>query len=97
MIEDQRIGLARALYGKPRIIVLDEPDADLDQLGERALMRAIDTLREEQVTLVVIAHRSAIIQDLDRLLVMNEGQAIKFGPMDDFLSPGAGPKVRVVK
>jgi ABC-type protease/lipase transport system fused ATPase/permease subunit len=77
--------------------VLDEPDADLDQLGERALMRAIDSRREEQVTLVVIAHRSAVIQDLDRLLVMNDGQAIKFGPMDDFLNPGSGPKVRVVK
>ena len=95
--QTQRIGLARALYGRPRLVVLDEPDADLDQLGERALMRAIDTLREERVTLVVIAHRSAIIQDLDRLLVMNDGQAIKFGPMDDFLNPGSGPKVRVVK
>jgi len=95
--QTQRIGLARALYGRPKLIVLDEPDADLDQLGERALMRAIDTLREEQVTLVVIAHRSAIIQDLDRLLVMNDGQAIKFGPMDEFLNPGTGPKVRVVK
>jgi PrtD family type I secretion system ABC transporter len=95
--QTQRIGLARALYGYPKLIVLDEPDADLDQLGERALMRAIDSLREEQVTLVVIAHRSAVIQDLDRLLVMNDGQAIKFGPMDDFLNPGSGPKVRVVK
>jgi len=95
--QTQRIGLARALYGRPKLIVLDEPDADLDQVGERALMRAIATLREEEVTLIVIAHRSAIIQDLDRLLVMNEGQAIKFGPMDEFLNPGAGPKVRVVK
>jgi PrtD family type I secretion system ABC transporter len=95
--QTQRIGLARALYGYPKLIVLDEPDADLDQLGERALMRVIDSLREEQVTLVVIAHRSAVIQDLDRLLVMNDGQAIKFGPMDDFLNPGSGPKVRVVK
>jgi ATP-binding cassette subfamily C protein EexD len=60
-------------------------------------MGAIAALREEQVTLIVIAHRSAIIQDLDRLLVMNEGQAIKFGPMEEFLNPAAGPRVRVVK
>ena len=95
--QTKRIGLARALYGRPKLIVLDEPDADLDQLGERALMRAIAQLREEQVTLIVIAHRSAVIHDLDRLLVMNEGQAVKFGPMDDFLSPATGPNVRVVK
>jgi ABC-type protease/lipase transport system fused ATPase/permease subunit len=95
--QTQRIGLARALYGRPKLIVLDEPDADLDQVGERALMGAIAALREEQVTLIVIAHRSAIIQDLDRLLVMNEGQAIKFGPMEEFLNPAAGPRVRVVK
>jgi PrtD family type I secretion system ABC transporter len=95
--QTQRIGLARALYGYPKLIVLDEPDADLDQLGERALMRAIDSLREEQLTLVVFALRSAVIKYLARLLLMNDGQAIKFGPMDDFLNPGSGPKVRVVK
>jgi ABC-type protease/lipase transport system fused ATPase/permease subunit len=95
--QNQRIGLARALYGRPRLVVLDEPDSDLDQMGERALLRAITQLREDNTTLIVIAHRSAIIQDLDRLLVMNDGQAVKFGPMDDFLSSGTGPNVRVVK
>jgi len=93
----QRIGLARALYGRPSLVVLDEPDADLDQLGERALVRAIALLRSEQTTLIVIAHRSALIQELDRLLVMNAGHVVKFGPMEEFLKPDVGSTVRVVR
>jgi len=93
----QRIGLARALYGRPSLVVLDEPDADLDQLGERALVRAIALLRSEQTTLIVIAHRSALIQELDRLLVMNAGQVVKFGPMEEFLNSAVGSTVRVVR
>jgi ATP-binding cassette subfamily C protein EexD len=93
----QRIGLSRALYGRPSLVVLDEPDADLDQLGERALVRAIALLRSERTTLIVIAHRSALIQDLDRLLVMNAGHVVKFGPMEEFLNPDVASTVRVVR
>ena len=93
----QRIGLARAFYGRPRIILLDEPDADLDQDGERALVEAIRGLREDGTTLIVIAHRSALIQDLDKLLVVNAGLVAKFGPTQEFLSRATGANVRVIR
>lgn len=93
----QRIGLARALYGRPRIVLLDEPDADLDQDGEHALVAAIRALREEGTTLLVIAHRSALIQNLDKLLIMTAGQVAKFGPAQAFLSRAAGGNVRVIR
>ena len=95
--QTQRIGLARALYGRPRLVVLDEPDADLDQQGELALVNALGQLREEGTTLIVIAHRSALINDLDKLLVLNAGQVAKLGPMEEFLRPVPGTNVRVVK
>ena len=92
----QRIGLARALYGRPRLVVLDEPDADLDQDGERALANAISLLREEGTTLIVITHRPALIHGLDKLLVIKAGQVAKFGPMREFIASAAPPNVRVV-
>jgi PrtD family type I secretion system ABC transporter len=93
----QRIGLARAFYGRPRIMLLDEPDADLDQDGERALVEAIRGLREDGTTLIVIAHRSALIQDLDKLLVVNAGLVAKFGQTQEFLSRATGANVRVIR
>jgi ABC-type protease/lipase transport system fused ATPase/permease subunit len=78
-------------------MLLDEPDADLDQDGERALVEAIRGLREDGTTLIVIAHRSALIQDLDKLLVVNAGLVAKFGPTQEFLSRATGANVRVIR
>jgi ATP-binding cassette subfamily C protein EexD len=93
----QRIGLARALYGNPRLVLLDEPDGDLDEAGERALVAAIATLRGRGTTLIVISHKTALIQPLDKLLVMNAGQVVKFGTMDEFANASRSPNVRVVR
>jgi len=93
----QRIALARALYGRPRIVILDEPDADLDQQGERALIQAIEQLRAEKVTVIVIAHRAALVRDLDMLLVINSGEVAKFAPMAEFREAPDKPKVRIVR
>ena len=95
--QTQRIALSRALYGKPSLVVLDEPDADLDQVGERALVEAIEQLRKEGTTVIVIAHRSALINDLDMLLVMNAGEVARFGPMGEFRATPVRSKVRVVR
>ena len=92
----QRIGLARAFYGNPKVVVLDEPDADLDDVGERALAQAICTLRKRHATVVIVSHRSALLQLVDKLLIMNAGQAVKFGPLGELQSPGSAPKVRIV-
>ena len=82
----QRVGLARAVYGHPVLVVLDEPNANLDDAGERALAQAIQQLKEAGTTLFVISHRTSILKNMDKLLVMKEGQVSMFGPRDEVLA-----------
>ncbi|QXH50850.1 type I secretion system permease/ATPase [Pseudomonas fakonensis] len=76
----QRIGLARALYGLPALIVLDEPNSNLDEAGERALVEAIAKVRELKRTLILITHKPALLAGLDNLLMLQAGQLQAFGP-----------------
>jgi len=76
----QRVGLARALYGAPALIVLDEPDAHMDREGVAALDSTIQVCRARGTTLVVIAHRPAALQSCDMLLVLENGTRAAFGP-----------------
>jgi ATP-binding cassette subfamily C exporter for protease/lipase len=78
--QKQRIGLARALYGNPALIVLDEPNSNLDETGEAALKQAIDNLREAGKTVVLITHRTSIIAATTKLLLLVEGQLKLYGP-----------------
>ena len=78
--QKQRIGLARAVYGLPALIVLDEPDANLDEAGEQALLAALERLREQGRTLVLVSHRPALLKGADQLLLLRGGQMQAFGP-----------------
>jgi len=82
----QRIGLARALYGMPALIVLDEPNANLDDEGEAALQRAVLALKERGKTVVVISHRPGIVNVADRLLILHQGTVQASGPKDGVLA-----------
>lgn len=81
----QRIGLARALFGQPRLVVLDEPDASLDGEGEAALRAALRTLRTSGATVIVASHRTALLAELDALLLLKDGQPQLFGPREAVL------------
>lgn len=81
----QRIGLARALYGDPFLLVLDEPNANLDSEGESAVIRAIARQRERGAIAIVIAHRPSAMSVVDMVLVMDKGRARAFGPRDTVL------------
>ena len=81
----QRIGLARALYGNPFLVVLDEPNANLDAEGEAALTRAIAGVRARNGICIVIAHRPSAMAAVDLALMMSEGRAVAFGPRDEVL------------
>lgn len=81
--QTQRVGLARALFGKPSLVVLDEPNASLDTEGEAALLGAIRTLKTEGATLVVVSHRPSLLGDMDRILVLKEGSIQLLGPRQD--------------
>ncbi len=82
----QRIGLARAIFGCPRLVVLDEPNASLDAEGEAALIEAIAQLKARGTTLIVIAHRPSILQHADKVLVLKDGMTAAFGSRDEVIA-----------
>ncbi|MCD9118754.1 type I secretion system permease/ATPase [Pseudomonas bijieensis] len=82
----QRIGLARALYGEPRLVVLDEPNSNLDDAGEKMLAEALQKLRQSRATVFVITHRAGVLAQVDKLLVLNHGELSLFGPRDKVLA-----------
>jgi PrtD family type I secretion system ABC transporter len=81
----QRIGLARALFGDPRLIILDEPDASLDQAGLEALEQVIQTVRREKISLVLVTHRQKLLLLTDKLLMLRDGQVGLYGPTPQVL------------
>jgi PrtD family type I secretion system ABC transporter len=82
----QRVALARALFGRPKLVVLDEPNSNLDSDGEVALMQAIRNLKEEGVTVVVISHRPSLLGDIDKMLVLKNGAIDSFGPRQEIMA-----------
>ena len=75
--ERQRIGLARALYGAPRLVLLDEPNAHLDMQGDKALERALSGLKARGATVVIVTHRQNVLDHVDRVMVMANGRIVE--------------------
>jgi PrtD family type I secretion system ABC transporter len=94
----QRVGLARTMLGNPAFIVLDEPNASLDTEGEDALLKAIDAMKSNGATVVIISHKPAIFRAADKMLVLREGRIELFGPRDQVMSRLMKPtEVRAVE
>lgn len=87
----QRIGLARALYGNPRFIVLDEPNTSLDGDGENALLQALSAIRDSGVTCVVVAHKPSLVRHTDKILILHQGMVKEFGETRQVLSKYLAP------
>ena len=84
--ERQRVGLARAIYGDPMFVVLDEPNSSLDEAGDAALASTILQLKARGTTLVIMTHRASVLAVADKMLVLQEGQTRAFGPRDEVLA-----------
>jgi len=84
--QTQRIGLARALFAKPLFVVLDEPNAHLDQQAEMALHETLREMKEKGMTAVIVTHRQNLLEFVDKLLILREGQVAAFGPRRDVLA-----------
>jgi ATP-binding cassette, subfamily C, bacterial EexD len=82
----QRVGLARALYGKPVLVILDEPNSNLDDQGELALSNALEHLKENRVTVIVVTHRNNILSRVDKLLILDDGMLAVYGPKDQVVA-----------
>jgi len=92
----QRVGLARAIYGNPHFVLLDEPNSSLDAAGEQALMNTLLALKARQCSTIVISHRSSVLPVADKILLLREGQVAAFGPRDEILEKlrqAAAPRV----
>ena len=91
--QKQRIGLARAFFGNPRLVVLDEPNSNLDAAGEMALARALSRAKEKKITVVAITMRPSLLHSVDRIMILRDGTAQAFGKRDDILPllNGRGP------
>jgi len=93
----QRVGLARAIYGDPMFVVLDEPNSSLDEAGDAALANAIMQLKNRGTTLVIMTHRASVLAVADKMLVLHEGQSRALGPRDEVLAALAKANAAQVK
>lgn len=99
--QQQRIGIARAIYGRPKVVVLDEPNANLDMAGEAALLTLLLQLQRHGCTVVVVTHRTNVLQAVQKVALVVQGKLARYGPRDEILAAiaqaqSAGPSPRPV-
>ena len=81
--QSQRIGIARAFYGNPKLVILDEPNSNLDDAGEKALANALMHLKQNETTVIVVTHKPSLLNFADKVLMLQNGQIALFGPKKD--------------
>lgn len=84
--QKQRVGLARAFYGHPKLIVLDEPNANVDEKGEQGLVKAVQYAKNKNISSIIISHRPSILSFVDMIMIMQEGTIVAYGPKEDILA-----------
>ncbi|MGB4191327.1 MAG: type I secretion system permease/ATPase [Rickettsiales bacterium] len=89
--QKQRVGLARAFFGNPKFVVLDEPNANLDELGEQALVSALMNAKQKKITTIVISHRPSILSCVDKILILQDGSVAAFGTREEIMSKFGKP------
>lgn len=82
----QRVGLARAFFGNPKVIILDEPNANLDDKGEKALIDALKNAKDQSITSIVISHRPSILSFVDMIMVLQDGMIVAYGPREEVMA-----------
>jgi len=87
--QKQRVGLARAVFREPALVVLDEPNSNLDNYGEQALMNCIKTLKSKGRTVVLVTHKTSLLALSDKTLMLVDGKVEKFGPTKEIFKPQA--------
>lgn len=93
--QQQRIGIARAIYGRPKVVVLDEPNANLDMAGEAALMTTLRQLQQDGCTVVVVTHRTNVLQAVQKIALIVGGKVGLYGPREEVLAAMAQPQSAV--
>jgi ATP-binding cassette subfamily C protein/ATP-binding cassette subfamily C protein EexD len=88
----QLVGLARAMFGRPKLIVLDEPNSNLDGDSELALTRALSRLKEMGATVVLVSHRPTLVQGVDKVMLLKDGAVEMFGPRAEVLKRLMAPR-----
>ena len=86
----QRVGLARTMFGNPKVVILDEPNANLDAEGETALIRALGQIKERGATIVLISHKPTVFGHADKIMLLLNGQLAEYGPRDQVMAKLAG-------
>ena len=79
----QRVCLARALYNNPRLVILDEPNSNLDEIGEAALLKSLELLKKSETTVVIVTHKPSLLSGVDKILLLTNGQMVAFGPREE--------------
>ena len=93
----QRVGIARVIYNNPRLIVLDEPNSNLDEQGERELVSALKKLKGSGSTIIIITHRTAILSITDKIMILKDGVISAFGEQSEVLKALKVAKANVTK